>query len=157
MILIPEISRSVRFDVLISQYPRIFSSRSMDVSFCKATVRENVILDAFRLALSHVEVVIQCLLSKFLRKFSITVVFEALNDVVHCELCNVLCSELCFHHGLRLSMQTSPIQPWSQSVTVFQLEVNLSEPHISFPLSKLFVDTAIELWHLLILSAVSCT
>ena len=44
---------------------------------------ENVILDAFRLALSHVEVVIQCLLSKLLRKFSITVVFEALNDVVH--------------------------------------------------------------------------
>ena len=118
---------------------------------------ENEILDAFRLALSHVEVVIQCLLSKLLKKLSITVVFEALNDVVHCELCNILCSELRFHNGLRLSMQTSPIQPWSQSVTVFQLELNLSEPHISFPLSKFFVDTAIELWHLLILSAVSCT
>ena len=39
MVLIPEISRSVRFDVLISQYPRFFSSRSMAVSFCKAIVR----------------------------------------------------------------------------------------------------------------------
>ena len=47
---------------------------------------ENVVRDAFRLALSHVEIVIQCLLSKLLRKFSITIVFEALDDVVHCEL-----------------------------------------------------------------------
>ena len=63
---------------------------------------ENVIQDAFRLALSHVEVAIQCLLSKLLRKFSITVVFEALNAVVHCELCNSLCSELRFHKVLAL-------------------------------------------------------
>ena len=42
---------------------------------------ESVIQDTFRLALSCVEEVIQCLLSKLLRKFSITVVFEALNDV----------------------------------------------------------------------------
>ena len=118
---------------------------------------ENVILNAFSLALSHVAIVIQCLLSKLFRKFSIPVVFEAFDDVVHCELCNILCSELCFHNGFRLSVQTSPIQPWSQSVTVFHLEVNLPEPHISFPLSKFFVDAAIELWHLLILSAVSST
>ena len=39
MILIPEISRSVRFDVLTSQYPLIFSSRSTAVSFFRATVR----------------------------------------------------------------------------------------------------------------------
>ena len=39
MILIPEISRSVRFDVLISQHPLTFSSRSMAVSFFKATMR----------------------------------------------------------------------------------------------------------------------
>ena len=62
-----------------------------------------------------------------------------------------------FHNDFRLSVQTSPIQPWSQSVTVFHLELNLPEPHISFPLSKFFVDAAIELWHLLILSAVSST
>ena len=43
---------------------------------------ENVIQDAFRLALSHVEIVIQCLLSKLLRMFSITIVFEALDDVI---------------------------------------------------------------------------
>ena len=55
---------------------------------------KNVALNAFSLALSHVEIVIQCLLSKLLRKFSISVVVEALNDVVHCELCNILCSEL---------------------------------------------------------------
>ena len=67
------------------------------------------------------------------------------------ELCNILCSELCFQNDFRLSVQTSPIQPWSQSVTVFHLELNLPEPHISFPLSKFFVDAAIELWHLLIL------
>ena len=58
---------------------------------------ENVVQDVFRLTLSHVEVVIQCLLSKLLKKFSITVVFKTLNDVVHCELCNILCSELRFH------------------------------------------------------------
>ena len=34
-----EISLSVRFDVLISQYPLIFSSRSTAVSFFRATVR----------------------------------------------------------------------------------------------------------------------
>ena len=39
MFLIPEIYRSVRFDVLISQDPLIFSSRSLAVSFFKATVR----------------------------------------------------------------------------------------------------------------------
>ena len=64
--------------------------------------------------------------------------FEAFDDVVHCELCNILCSELCFHNDFRLSVQTSPIQPWSQSVMVFHLELNLPEPHISFPLSKCF-------------------
>ena len=100
--------------------------------------RSSNLNSTFRLALSHVEVVIQCLLSLLLRKFSTTFVFEALNDVVHCELCNILCSELRFHNGLRLSVQTSPIQPWSQSVTAFQLELNLPEPHISFPLTKFF-------------------
>ena len=34
-------------------------------------------------------------------------------------------------------MQTSPIQRWSQSVTVFHLELNLPEPH-NFPLSNFF-------------------
>ena len=148
MILIPEISRSLRFDVLISQYPRIFSSRSMAVSFFKATVRissrKMFIQDAFRLALSHVEIVIQCLLSKLLRKFSTTIVFEALDDVVHCAVRHILCAELRFHNDLRLSMQSSPMQPWSQSVTIYQFELNLREPYISFPLSCLFVDSAIK-------------
>ena len=97
------------------------------------------------------------LVQALFRKFSIPVVFEAFDDVVHCELCKTSCSELCFHNGFRLSVQTSPIQPWSQSVTVFHLELNLPEPHISFSLSNFFVDAAIELWHLLILSAVSST
>ena len=119
-------------------------------------ITEKVILTAFSLALSHVKIVIQCLLSKLLRKFSITVVFEALNDIVHCWLRNILCSEL-FSQCFRLSVQTSPIQPWSLSVTVFHLELNLPEPHISFPLSKFFVNAAIELAHLLILSAFCCT
>ena len=56
--------------------------------------------------------------------------------------------ELRFHNYFRLSVQTSPTQPWSQSDTVFFLELNLPEPHISFPLSKFFVDAAIELWPL---------
>ena len=73
---------------------------------------ENVILNAFSLVLSHVEIVIQCLLSKP-SEFSIPIVFEAFNDVIHCELCNILYSELCFHNDSRLSVQTSPIQPWS--------------------------------------------
>ena len=94
---------------------------------------KNVVLNAFSLALSHVEIVIQCLLSKLFKKFSITVVFEALNDVVHCELCNNLCSELRLHNDFRLSVQTSPIQPWSQSVAVFQRELNLPEPSHEFP------------------------
>ena len=64
---------------------------------------ENFIQDAFRLSLSDVEIVIQCLLSKLLMKFSITIVFEALDDVVHCELRHIVCTELCFHNDLRLS------------------------------------------------------
>ena len=119
MILIPEIS-SLR-EIRRSHQP-VSSDFLIEINGCvllqgnsENFLTENVIQDAFRLALSHVEVVIQCLLSKLLRKLSISVVFEALNDVVHCELCNILCSELRFHNGLRLSMQTSPIQPWSQS------------------------------------------
>ena len=43
---------------------------------------ENAIQDAFRLALSHVEIVIQCLLSKLLRKFSITFVEHVKYQIV---------------------------------------------------------------------------
>ena len=58
-------------------------------------------------------------------------------------LSTVNCATSCipsfvFHNDFRLSVQTSPIQLWSQSVTVFHLELNLPEPHISFPLSKFF-------------------
>ena len=110
-------------------------------------VHGNVIQDALRLTLSHVEIVIQCLLSKLPRKFSINIVFEALDDVVHCELRHILCAEVRFHNDLRLSMQSSSIQPWSQSFMIFHF----------VPLSKLFVDTAIESWHMLFFSAVNCT
>ena len=58
-------------------------------------------------------------------------------------LSTVNCATSCvpsfvFTNDFRLSVQTSPIQPWTQSVTVFHLELNLPEPHISFPLSKFF-------------------
>ena len=56
MILIPEISRPVRFDVLISQYPLIFL---IEINGCvllqgnsENFLTENVIQDAFSLTLS---------------------------------------------------------------------------------------------------------
>ena len=155
-------SRNFSFREIRRSHQPVSSDFLIEINGCvllqgnsKNFLTENVILNAFSLALSHVEVVIQCLLSKLLTKFSITVVFEALNDVVHCELCNILCSELRFHTDFRLSVQTSPIQPWSPSVTVFHLELNVPEPHISFPLSNF--SSMRPLWHVLILSAVSST
>ena len=89
MILIPEIS----FREFRRSHQPVSSDFLIEINGCvllqgnsENFFTENVIQDAFRLALSHVEVVIQCFLSKLIRKFSITVVFEALNDVVHCEL-----------------------------------------------------------------------
>ena len=113
---------------------------------------ENAILNAFSLALSHVEIVIQCLLSKFFRKFSMTVVFEAFDDVVHCELHNIMCSELCFHNDFRC-----PCKPLRHSFGPSLSQSSALNSTISFPLSKFFVDAARELWHLLILSAVNST
>ena len=71
--------------------------------------------------------------------------------------CDTTCAELCFDNDLRLSKQTSSIQLWSQSVAILLFVLNLPELYISLPLSKLFVDTAMELWHMLFFSAVSCT
>ena len=47
---------------------------------------KNVIQDAFRLFLVSCQNNCPVRHSKLLRKFSITIVFEALDDVVHCEL-----------------------------------------------------------------------
>ena len=116
---------------------------------------ENVILNAFSLALSHVEIVIQC--TSCPSSSGSSPYPLSLRHLMMLSTVQHLVFRALFSQGFRLSVQTSPIQPWSQSVTVFHLELNLPEPHISFPLSKFFVDAAIELWHLLILSAVSST
>ena len=116
---------------------------------------EDVVLDALRPSLAHVEIVVQCLLSKFFRQFSITIVLEALDDIVHCEFRHVLCTELRFHNNFRLPMQSSTIQFRSKSLTIFLLELSLPELHVDHPLSKFFVDTAMELWCILFFSAIS--
>ena len=79
---------------------------------------EYIILDAFRLSLSHVKVVIKRLLSKLFKKFSIAIVLKASDDFPHCELRHILCTELCFHNDLRLPMQSSSIRPWSHSYAI---------------------------------------
>ena len=83
MILIPEISLSVRFDALTSQ--PVSSDFLIEINGCvllqsnsENFTTENVIQDAFSLALFHVEIVIQCLLSKLLKKFSTTIVFQSI-------------------------------------------------------------------------------
>ena len=109
-----KISRSVRFDVLTSQYPRIVLLQSNSENF----FTENVILDAFRLALSHVEIVIQCLLSKLLRKLSITVFFEALNMM----LSTVNCATYCVQNFLFTMVFGCPCKPLRYS-----LDPNMSQ------------------------------
>ena len=105
----------------------------------------------------HVEVA--CLLSTLFRKFSITIFLEALDDFLHCEQRHILCTELCFHNDLRLLLQSSLFDNslGSLSYAIILFVLGLPELYINLPLSKLFVDSAQELWHILFFSAVNCT
>ena len=66
-----------------------------------------------------------------------------------------MCTELCFHNDLRLRMQYSSIQPWSQPYAIILFVLGLPELYINLPLSKLLVDSAMELWHMIFFSPVN--